>query len=177
MTSSLLFVCLFCDISNGAFDKVFKLQVIFMKSACWAVLNKRERCEAKLGWFFRIGINSKSILPLLLSSIFGYGCLKLFVASIFYFLLSRSWMLPLKICSQVWKFKSNIFGNWLNLWQHTYNIYIYLVIALYRAISNTLQVCTIHHSMWKSQKFITIKHWKFILCPRSTPPDFHHLRH
>jgi len=50
-SSSLLFVCLFCDISNGAFDKVFKLQVIFMKSACWAVFNKRERYEAKLGWF------------------------------------------------------------------------------------------------------------------------------
>jgi len=77
-------------------------------------------------------------------------------------------MLPLKICSQVCKFKSNIFGNWLNLWRHTY---IYLVIALYRAISNTLQVCTIH-SMWKSQKFITIKHWKFILCPHLPPSLF-----
>jgi len=42
------FVCLFFDISNGAFDRVFKLQVIFMKSA-W--FDKREIMEPKMGWF------------------------------------------------------------------------------------------------------------------------------
>ena len=62
-SSSLLFVCLFCDISNGAFDRVFKLQVIFMKSA-W--INKREIMEPKMSWFW--GINFYCILQ---SSIIG----------------------------------------------------------------------------------------------------------
>jgi len=78
VTSSLLFVCLFCDISNGAFDKVFKLQVIFMKSACLAVFKKREQPN----W---MGTNPEVFCHQVL---LGGTCLELFFASIFYILLS-----------------------------------------------------------------------------------------
>ena len=48
------------------FDKVFKLQVIFMKSACVAVFKKREQPK----WVgFQMGTNPESILP---SSIIGW---------------------------------------------------------------------------------------------------------
>ena len=87
---------------------------------------------------------------------------------LFFTFYSLSWMLQSGSGGR--KFKSNIFGNCLNLWrQHT--TYIYLVRALYRAGSNTLQVCTIP-SMWKSQQFLKQSNIENSFCAPIYPSSF-----
>jgi len=126
-------------------------------------MSEQER-DMKSSQIGKLLLRSESIQKVFSDQVLlGGTCLKLFFASIFYFLLSVLNVENMQPGWGGWKFKSN---NWLNLWRED-TTYIYLVIALLQGgrLSNTLQVCTIH-SMWKSQKFLkTIKHWRFILRP------------